>query len=151
MKLQTWMLQSMDDANTDCENFYCAACIVSCNPKWLQTISLSSSYNQRTSGYCTPCASLWTSARQTDALSHGHRIVKLRHIMWSALNQWKGRILVRGVIIDIISSSIQYLHRFVIFKDYFYIFPILLPNNLFGIWGVDNKRKKSLLTMTRAS
>ena len=32
--------------------------VVSCNPKWLQTINLSSSYTQRTSGYCTPCASL---------------------------------------------------------------------------------------------
>ena len=39
-------------------------------------------------------------ARQTHALwSHGRRQVKLRHIMWRALNQWKGRILVRGVII----------------------------------------------------
>ena len=44
--------------------------VVSCNPKRLQII-LSSSYTQRTSGYCTPCASLRTSARQTDALPHG--------------------------------------------------------------------------------
>ena len=69
-----------------------------CNPKWLQTIYLSPSYTQRASGYCTPCDSLRTSARQSDALSHGCRLVKLRHIMWCALNQWKGRILVRGVI-----------------------------------------------------
>ena len=46
--------------------------VVSCNPKWLQTISLSSSYTQRTSGYSTPC----TSARQTNALSHSRRLVK---------------------------------------------------------------------------
>ena len=28
IKLQTWMLQSTDDANTDSKNFYCAACSV---------------------------------------------------------------------------------------------------------------------------
>ena len=28
IKLQTWMLQSTDDGNTDCKNFYCAACSV---------------------------------------------------------------------------------------------------------------------------
>ena len=46
-----------------------------------------------------------TSARQTDALSHGRRLAKLRHVMWRALNQWAGRILVRGVIIVIMQFS----------------------------------------------
>ena len=89
IKLQTWLLQSTNDANTDCKNFYCCSVVhvVSCNPKWLQTINLSSSDTQRTSGYCTPCASLRTSARQTDALSHGRGLAKLRHVMWRALNQ----------------------------------------------------------------
>ena len=89
------MLQSTDDANT---KTFTVLHVVSCNPKWLQTINLSSSYTQQTSGYCTPCASLRTSARQTDALPHGRRLAKLRHVMWRALNQWTGRILVRGVI-----------------------------------------------------
>ena len=44
--------------------------VVFCNPTWLQTFNLSSSYMQRTSVYCTSCDSLRTSARQTDALSH---------------------------------------------------------------------------------
>ena len=97
LKLQTWMLQSTDDANTDCKNCHCAACSVVQSE--MVTDYLSSSWTQRTSWYCTPCASLRTSARRTDALSHGRRLAKLRHVMWRALNQWAGRILVRGVII----------------------------------------------------
>ena len=69
IKLQTWLLQSTDDRNVQIVKTFTVLHVVSWNPKWLQTINLSSSDTQRTSGYCTLWDIFWTSTRQTDALS----------------------------------------------------------------------------------
>ena len=63
--------------------------------KWLGSRS-----GKKTFGYRARHVFVFTIAWQTTIRrSTAKFLVNLRHIMWCALNQWKGRIFVRGVII----------------------------------------------------
>ena len=74
---------------------------------------------------------MWWSSdyhRANDALSHGRHLVKLRHVMWCALNQWKGRIFVRGVII----INILVYRYFILSMDFETYYPVSPPQPLWA-------------------